>query len=98
MKIHTIVLGHKSRNVVMAGALVCALGTAAAAEDFAYHAIDEIPEGQGLVTDESGEFTIFKWSRDRSNDTTTRNTTSTQSAPAQTITSTSGITEAPTPE
>ena len=80
-------------------ALTGALCSAAAAEDFTFTPIDEIPEGQGLITDESGEFTIFKWERNkrgRLNDPDPAPQAG--PAPNQTITSTSGITEAPTPE
>ena len=102
MKFEKVDITGKTRTLALAGVLAVSVATAVSAEDFEYHAIDEIPEGPGLITDESGEFTLFKWSRDKANDNSTQNTTSTQSAPApapaQTITSTSGITEAPTPE
>ena len=86
---------------LLAAALAGALGTAAAADDFVFTPIDEIPEGRGLITDESGEFTIFKWDRSKKNTSESQETptrTAPAPAPSQTITSTSGITEAPTPE
>ena len=88
-----------ARNGVLALALTGALCATAAAEEFTFTPIDEIPEGQGLITDESGEFTIFKWDRNKRN-RSGDDTLSPQSgtAPTQTITSTSGITEAATPE
>ena len=97
MKTHDAVCGRPVRTGVAATALALVMCTAAAAEDFVFTPIDEIPEGQGLITDESGEFSIFKWSRDKAAQPDASNERP-QPAPAQTITSTSGITEAPTPE
>ncbi len=88
-----------ARNGALAIALTGAISTAAAAEEFSFTPIDEIPEGQGLITDESGEFTIFKWDRNKRNRSGSNDPAPQAApAPAQTITSTSGITEAATPE
>lgn len=88
-----------ARNGAFALALTGALCTAATAEDFTFTPIDEIPEGQGLITDQSGEFTIFKWERGkRGRLNETDPAPQAGPSPNQTITSTSGITEAPTPE
>ena len=99
MKIRRELQLARLRNGILAGALVSALSSAAVAEDFEFTPIDEIPEGQGLVTDETGEFTIFKWERGKSNRNRAEEPAP-QAAPpqSQSITSTSGITEAPTPE
>ncbi len=77
------------------GALTLASCPIAAADSFEFTAIDEIPEGEGLVTDSSGEFTLFKWEKTRKDNAGADQPVQT---PGQTITSTSGITDAPTPE
>ena len=77
------------------GALV-ALTLAAAAEDFEFTPIDEIPEGPGLVTSDDGEFTIFKWNRSKKQDAES-NAEAPTLDPQKPVTS-SGITEAVTPE
>ena len=87
------------RATLLAGVVALAASAPALAEDFTYHAIDEIPEGEGAFTDKSGEFTIFQWSRDKKKSSSANDAPAHQPAqPAQTITSSSGITEAPTPE
>ena len=73
------------------------LGGCAGGEDFTYNPISEIPEGQGLVTGPEGEFTLFKYDPSQSADAAS-NTTAPVSAPSRTVTSSSGITEAQTPE
>lgn len=80
--------------VAIAGLL---LGGCAGGEDFTYNPISEIPEGQGLVTGPEGEFTLFKYDPSQSAEAAS-NTTAPVSAPSRTVTSSSGITEAPTPE
>ncbi len=99
MKIRISTTRSALRNGALATAFVFALSSAALAEEFEFTPIDEIPEGQGLITDQSGEFTIFKWDRRKRNRSGNQDTyEQTGPAPAQTITSTSGITEAATPE
>ena len=88
-------------SLIAATACLLLAGCSSGNRDFAYHAIDEIPQGAGLLTDETGEFTIVKWDPSkRSNPTDTASVPS--PAPAQpqpqTVVSTSGITEAATPE
>lgn len=73
------------------------LGGCAGGEDFSYNPISEIPEGQGLVSGPEGEFTLFKYDPSQ-HSASSSETTATASVPAQTVTSSSGITEAPTPE
>lgn len=73
------------------------LGGCAGGQDFSYNPISEIPEGQGLVTGPEGEFTLFKYDPSQSSEAAS-DTTAPVSAPSQTVTSSSGITEAPTPE
>lgn len=82
---------------ILFGALTLALCPIAAADSFEFTAIDEIPEGEGLVTDTNGEFTLFKWEKTR-NGKDDAGVDQPVQAPGQAITSTSGITEAPTPE
>jgi len=77
------------------GALV-ALTLTAAAEDFEFTPIDEIPEGPGLVTSDDGEFTIFKWDRSKKQESES-NAQAPTLDPQKPVTS-SGITEAVTPE
>lgn len=97
MKINHLAKGGAARISLLATIFALILSHAAVAEDFEFIAIDEIPEGPGLVTDDSGEFSIFKWSRDKRAKTAGQAQPS-RPAPSQTITSSSGITEAPTPE
>lgn len=77
------------------GALL-ALTVSAAAEDFEFTPIDEIPEGPGLVTEGGEGFTIFKWDRSKKQDTQNESQAPTLK-PEKPVTS-SGITEAVTPE
>jgi hypothetical protein len=61
-------------------------------DTFAYHEIHEIPKGPGLITDD-GEYTII--SRDWTSSGTSQGT---QAAQAPAVHTSSGITEAATPE
>lgn len=91
--------GRSLRTILFAGAVALAASGSALAEEFKFHAIDEIPEGEGAFTDKSGEFTIFQWSRDKKKTTSAKDAPADQQAqPLQAITSSNGITEAPTPE
>ncbi|MGI9414988.1 MAG: hypothetical protein ACR2PM_15040, partial [Hyphomicrobiales bacterium] len=60
---------HMPRILILAMTVLCAMAIAAAAEDFEFTPIDEIPDGQGLVTGPDGEFTILKWDRSRQSNT-----------------------------
>lgn len=83
--------------IVLAAGLAGLLLTGCAGGDsFEYTEISEIPEGPGLVSGPEGELTIVKY------DPFSRSSSNSASAPAPapqpTVTSTSGITEAVTPE
>ncbi|MGI9414989.1 MAG: hypothetical protein ACR2PM_15045 [Hyphomicrobiales bacterium] len=83
--------------VLAAGLAGLLLAGCSGGESFEYTAVSEIPEGQGLVTGPEGELTIIKY--DPSAPSTIGSTASTSApAPQPTVTSTSGITEAVTPE
>ena len=86
---------------VAAVACLVLAGCSGGVQEFTFHPIDEIPQGAGLITDQSGEFTIVKWdpsNRSKSTQETTVSTPVPQTPPSQTVHSTSGITEAATPE
>ena len=85
-----------ARVTVPAFGVLVALTLTAAAEDFEFTPIDEIPEGPGLVTRDEGAFTIFKWDRSKKQDTESDAQAPTLK-PQKPVTS-SGITEAVTPE
>ena len=92
----TRTLTRLSRLTVPALGALCAITVTAAAEDFEFTPIDEIPEGRGLVSDGDGDFTIFKWDRSKKQDPL-RETEAPTLKPEKPVTS-SGITEAVTPE
>lgn len=81
--------------IALAAGLAGLLLTGCAGGDsFEYTEISEIPEGPGLVTGPEGELTIVKY------DPFSRSSSNSAPAPTPqpTVTSTSGITEAVTPE
>ncbi len=87
------------RKVPLAAAACLVLAGCSGGQEFAYHPVDEIPQGAGLVTDEGGEFAVVKWDprgRSKSSPETTVSAPSPDAPRA--AKSTSGITEAATPE
>ena len=91
--------GGRWRIYSLASAACLFLTACSGGQDYAFHPIDEIPQGQGLITDESGEFTLAKIDLSKNRDERRETAVSTP-APTQpqTVVSTSGITEAVTPE
>lgn len=76
-----------------------ALTGCAGGQEFAFHPIDEIPQGPGLITDESGEFTLIKWDpRGRTESTAGSTVSAPAPSPDDTARSPGGISEAATPE
>jgi len=83
--------------VLAAGLAGLLLTGCAGGESFDYTAVSEIPEGPGLVSGPEGELTIVKYDPfSRSSSSSAASTAA--PAPQPTVTSTSGITEAVTPE
>ncbi len=85
-----------SRVTIPAIGALLALTVSAAAEDFEFTPIDEIPEGPGLISEGDEGLTIFKWNRSKKQDTQAEPQAPTLK-PEKPVTS-SGITEAVTPE
>ena len=84
-------------TLLAAGLAGLLLTGCAGGENFEYTDISEIPEGPGLVSGPEGELTIVKYdpfSRSSSNSAAS----TAAPAPEPTVSSTSGITEAVTPE
>lgn len=95
--------GGRNRKLHLAVGLACLLvGGCSHSENFAYHATDDIPQGPGAISDESGAFTLFEWKEGE--DQTASKKSSIFSAPdpepvqTQAVVSSSGITESATPE
>ena len=95
--------GGRNRKLHLAVGLACLLvGGCSQNQDFAYHAIDEIPQGPGAFSDESGEFTLYEWKEGENRNPSTKSSVFSSPDPepvqSQTVVSSSGITEAATPE